>query len=266
MVNKRPNYFTVNQKTQASNPGNLRVDYFYWIRSFPDEPIRLILSLGILVVLYFLINWIFDEAFFEVLRRIKILDFPPFSFSRISRISVLDIVFSIPIYLLLKQLIFPLLRIRQQFLYGCVNPGVVVSSKPPVVAVLTDLTTSKVPHYTIKILPQPLKWMKNGVPPVGTRIATVALYEGNIKKGYWDDFHPIVIDCVTGNQNDIDRVFQSIPNREWQELAAGMEYIETTKVGLHTIPCAHCSFCNQLIFFPLYPMHKAMHAKPLADG
>lgn len=263
MVNKPQRPLIVDGSTYASSPGNLHVDYFYWIRSFPSKPIQLILPLTILVALAFFTNWIFGFAFFGILRKGKSLHLLP---SALFGIAVFNIFFGIGIFQFLKQLIFLAIRIREQFLYGCVNPGIVVTSKPPLIAVFTDLTTGKAPHHAIKILPQPLQWMKNGVPPVGTRLATVALYEGNLHKGYWDDFYPIVVDCVTGNQTDTQRVLQSIPDWEWEQLEAGLGYLRTTKPGLYTIPFVRCAFCHQLIFLPLYPMHREKHTEPLADG
>ncbi|HLO47722.1 MAG TPA: DUF3239 domain-containing protein [Kamptonema sp.] len=235
MVNRPQRLVTVDSSTYASNPGNLRINYFYWIRSFPDQPIQLILPLTILVVLAFLLNWIFGFAFFGVLREGKSLHLLP---AALLGIAVFNIFFGIGIFLFLKKLILAAIRTREHFLYGCVNPGVVVASKPPLVAVFTDLSTGKIPHHAIKILPQPLKWMKNGVPPVGTKLATVALYEGNLHQGYWDDFHPVVIDCVTGNQADIERVFESIPDWEWEQLEVGLEYLRLpiTQPGLYIIP------------------------------
>ncbi len=263
MVNQPQRSFTVDDSTHASNPGNLHIDYLYWIRSFPDKPIQLILPLTILVFLAFLTNWIFGFAFFGVLREGKSLHSLP---SALLAIALFNIFFGIGIFRLLKKLIFLAIRIREHFLYGCVNPGVVVALNPPLVAVFTDITTGKVPHHTIKILPQPLKWMKKGVPPVGTRLATVALYEGNLHAGRWNDFHPVVIDCVTGNQADIQRVLQNIPDWEWEQLYIGLGYLRTTKPGLYNIPFIRCAFCHKIIFLPLYPMHKEKHTKSLADG
>lgn len=254
---------TLDDSTYASNPGGLRVNYFYWIRSFPSRPVQLILPLVILVGIAFLINRIFGLGLFEVLREGKSLHNLP---SALLGIIIFNVFFWLGISRLINQLIFFVVRTREHFLYGCVNPGTVVSTKPFLVAVSTDLTTDRESHYAIKILPQPLQWMKHGVPPVGTRLATIALYEGFPQKGHWDNFHPVVVDCVTGNQADIKRVFRSIPESDWQELEVGLEYIQTTKPGLYPIPFIRCAFCHQLIFQSLYPSHREQHTKLLPDG
>lgn len=233
MENQPQRPLILDGNTYASNPGNLNIDYLYWIRSFPSQPIQLILPIIALLALAIFIDWIFGAAILDVLRKGKTLEHLPFA---LLGVAIFNIFFGIGIWWFLKKLTFLAVYIREYFVYGCVNPSIIVASKPPLVAVFTDLRTNIMPYYAIKILPQPLHWMKNGVPPLGTRLATVALYEGNINKGYWDNFHPIVIDCVTGNQADIQRVLESIPDWEWEQLEIGLDYMKTTKPGLYPIP------------------------------
>lgn len=225
--------FTLDDSTYASNPGRVEVNYLYWIRSFPNPIIKLLIILIFLFVVTFLINWAFGIALFDLLRKGKNIFSELFA---LLAIIIFDIFLWYYISPLLNKIIFQIVRIREHFIHGCVNPGIVVSLKPFLIAVFTDLTTNGESHYAIKILPQPLQWMKSGIPRVGTKVATVALYEGVIEKGYWDDFYPIVVDCVTGNQIDIKRVFRSIPDWEWQVLEAAIKQISTPeKPGLYFI-------------------------------
>lgn len=254
---------TLNDSTHASNPGGLRVNYLYWLRSFPSEPIALIIPLIILTGFAFLINYVFLWSCFDVLLLGKgWSSLPPALFG----IAVMDAIFWFTIAPLRDRLIFLVVHIREWFLHGCINPAIVVCTNPPLVAVCTDLSTGKIQHHAIKILPQPLRWMKNGVPPVGTRLASVALYQGSLQKNSWEDFHPIVVDCVTGNRADIKRVFQSINEAEWQTLEVGINYLRTKKPGLYSIPFVHCDFCHHLTFLPLSWVHQAQHVKLLPDG
>lgn len=240
MAGKPRRTFTVDSSTYASNPGRLRVSYLHWICSFPGKPVQLILPLAILVGVAFLMNRVFFGALFELLHKGKSLDNVP---GALLGIVIFNVFFWLGISPLLEQLIFLANRIREHFLYGCVNPGIVVASKPPIVAVFTDLTRGSVPHHAIKILPQPLKRIKGGAPPVGTKLAIVALYEGIAQKGHWDNFHPVVINCVTGNITDIKRIYRSIPDWEWQALEAGLRQIQTPqKPGLYFIPSNPPSF------------------------
>jgi Protein of unknown function (DUF3239) len=122
------------------------------------------------------------------------------------------------------------------------------------------------PHHVIKILHQPLNNMKSGIPPVGTRVATIALYEGIIEKGYWDDFHPQVINCITHDQVAIERVISTIPDWEWEHLAMGMDYLNKMQPGLYGIPFTHCRFCHETVFLPFYVNHLSKHIERREDG
>jgi hypothetical protein len=234
MREKDQESFTLDDNTYASNPGGLQVNYFYWIRSFPQEPIQLVFPLIILLLIIFLINWAFGIGLFGVIRQGGSLDNLPFA---LLGIVIFNIFFWYLISPLLNKLIFLIHRVREHFLYGCVNPGIIVSLKPTLVAVFTDLRKNRqVTYPAIKILPQPLKCLTKEKLIIGTRLANVALYE-EIKEQeseHWDNFHPIVINCVTGNKRDINRVFRSIPEWEWQALQTGLTQIENKqKLGLY---------------------------------
>jgi hypothetical protein len=223
--------FTVDERTQASNPGQLRINYLYWLRSFPQKPARLILPLIFLAGIAFFLNHAFAVAVLEKLRTGQSIQNLPFVL--LSPI-IFNVLFWFGISQQLNQLIWLFTHVREHFIYGCTTPGIVVSAKPALVAVITDLRTRETEYPVIKVLPQPLHWMKHGVPPIGTKLATVALYSGSLHNDHWDDFHPIVINCVTGNQADINRVFRSIPQQDWLELEVGLEQVPK-KPGLYPI-------------------------------
>jgi hypothetical protein len=121
---------------------------------------------------------------------------------------------------------------KNSFRKGCVCAGVVVSTDPYLIAVLSNLRFSPdVPERNvIKILPQPLARMTGGPPDPETRLATIAMFqmsptEQDKASGYFIDFHPKVVNCVTYNQKDIDRVLGSIPVEEWNDLDCGLKEV-----------------------------------------
>lgn len=129
-----------------------------------------------------------------------------------------------------------LYRVSSQFNLGCVNPTQVVSTSPPLVAVYTDLTTGGDPYDVVKVLHQPLGKMTGGMPRVGQRLSSVALYAGDISKAHWDDFDPVVVNCVTASRADIERTLKSIPDDEWQCLEEGLRQVPTPqKPGLYPV-------------------------------
>lgn len=251
MINEHP--LILDDSSRDLNPSGLEVEYLYWLRFFPREPIKLFSVLAASAGLAFLINWIFIWATFDTCYTNKgwgnLL-------GALFAITVMDTVFVFWLNSLRDRLLLFINQVREQFLYGGVNPGVVVCTNPPLVAVATNLGTDGNQHHVIKILTQPLERLKNGVPPVGTRLASIATYQGSRQNASWDDFHPVIIDCVTSNRADINGVFQSISTRDWQVLEVGIDYLRTKKPGLYTLPFLHSKSSYTLTFLPFYWVYK----------
>ncbi len=129
-----------------------------------------------------------------------------------------------------------IMRTQNQFNLGCVNPTQVVGKDPYLIAVYTDLTTGAETYDVVKILEHPLQKMTGGPPRVGQRLSSVALYQGDINKAHWDDFDPVVVNCVTASRADIDRTLNSIPADEWECLEEGLKQVPTPyKPGLYPV-------------------------------
>jgi hypothetical protein len=192
------------QHTVASNPGALQVDYVKYFRSYPLWPTVLAVSIPICAVIGLLAS---DAKGWGFLIAAVALN------------------------------AFYWFRVTTSFRHGCVNPAVVVSTSPYLVAVSTDMDSSgQQPWWVVKILRQPLETMTGGPPPLGTRLATVALYEGDVKDGHWNNFHPKVVNCATTNERSIQRIFASIPQEEWQALEAGLKQVPSPdKPGLYRV-------------------------------
>jgi hypothetical protein len=98
-----------------------------------------------------------------------------------------------------------------------------VSTNPYCVAVKTDLSCRDgFPDCeVVRIVAQPLELMTGGPPSVGQRLATIALYSRGPREktdGRWETFWPTVVNCVTSNQSDINRVFDQLSQEAWNEL------------------------------------------------
>ncbi|MFM2432212.1 MAG: hypothetical protein RLZZ511_3426 [Cyanobacteriota bacterium] len=139
----------------------------------------------------------------------------------------MNVAFFAGLFKIMQALGVWLTHLREHFDCGCANAAMVVSQSPPLVAVSTDLRKWNKPYPVIKILEQPLHKLLGGVPPVGTRLVTVSLYRvGAEKLPHWIDFNPIVVNCVTDAQGDIDRIFRSIRLEDWQDLQDGLRRVE----------------------------------------
>lgn len=134
-------------------------------------------------------------------------------------------------------LLFDVAKVRRKFRIGDVCPAVVVSERPPLVAVRTDLMAgSTEPRSAVKIVRQPLKRLPNGVPPVGTRLAAVSVYYPPVRDGAWSNFDPEVLCCATTNEVDICRATASLGEQDWHALDESLALCPPTqRPGLYTL-------------------------------
>ncbi len=128
--------------------------------------------------------------------------------------------FAIPVVLLLPVPFIFMGWIRQLFWHGCINPAVVVSLDPLLIAVYTDMSKGFGNYPVVKILKIPRQCIEDGELKKGSRLATVAFYFDKPKKPkpHWVDFKPYPVLCGTSDTRTLTRTFRSIPDVEWQLL------------------------------------------------
>jgi hypothetical protein len=129
-------------------------------------------------------------------------------------------------------------RLKEHFLHGCINPAVVVSTNPLLIAVSTDLTTGWKPWPVIKILRHPLKSIAGCPPQVGMRLSTVALYQPSQgDDSHWSDFHPVAVECVTTDPAAIQYTMSQLGEDGWRELENKLRQVpQPWKPGLYHTP------------------------------
>jgi len=191
--------------SSASNPGMLRISNLKYLLSFPKWPIIWLSLLILSFVLLCFVTW------FGIL---------PVLFFGLANLGYWYI-------------------IRTKFVAGCVNPGMVVSLDPPLVAVMTDLSKGMIERdWTyVRVLPQPLQSMTGGPPFLGQQLATVAYYDRSEDTDpHWEGFAPTVINCVSYSEPDIARVFGTLDKNDWQQLSAGLKQIpQPVSEGLYKV-------------------------------
>lgn len=187
-------HFNRTTKSAASNPGKLLVNPFLYTRAYPFAFVLCSICVLVSLLLSFL-----HELF------------------------VLALVGS----LLLSWRVW--FKTRFDFVGGCINPGVVISLDPPLVAVSTNLgKANDRPEGTpiIFIGQQPLKHMLDGMPQIGQRVATVATYGPDSDFAtHWDGCDPKLPACVTHDRVELDRIYQSIDESDWLQLEQTLRQI-----------------------------------------
>ena len=113
---------------------------------------------------------------------------------------------------------------RDRFRYGCLNPAIVLDSSR--VAVYTDLRMHPdICAPAILILEQPLKQMTGAPAQPGQRLSTISIYQQGDSTQRWLTFSPVVTNCLTDQNDEIERTLQDLDHKEWDKLKAGLRAI-----------------------------------------
>ena len=204
--------------TRASLPGKLKaVDNLLWMRCFPNEtalPISLIAILALLGL--------------ALIGSIGLQAAPALIF------------FAVPILLLWKRVQKAQRQVLRHFQNGCICPAEVVSLSPLLVAVSTDLSKGGDERWpVIKILRQPLERVPGRRFGLGDPLVAVALYHNSAPNSpHWEDFSPIVADCVTADERELARMRAALDAEpgEWNELTRNLATVGLPlKPGLHWV-------------------------------
>ncbi len=109
---------TLDDSARASNPGNLEVNLFRWLRHYPKWPVIWFGSLLLFVGLAFVGHWTY---------------------------------WIIALALLVMNLLY-WQRVRDHFRHGDANPAIILSLKPMLIAVSADLSKGAGKYPAIKII------------------------------------------------------------------------------------------------------------------
>jgi hypothetical protein len=188
-----------NSDAVASNPGNTQIQYVHYLRCHWYLPLAFVVSAAVGVAM---------------------------------GLWVKPIWFCIPIFAAwaLKDLLQGEAR---KLRTGDVCPAIVIA--PNRVAVYTDLSTGGGECPAILIKRVFLAGIPGGPPPVGQRIAAIAMYHGNVNADAWESFDPTVVATATANGRDIARVTASIEPWQWQALEALLRNLPDERMGLHRL-------------------------------
>jgi hypothetical protein len=134
--------------------------------------------------------------------------------------------------------IFYWIRVKEHFLSGDTNPGVIVSLNPILIAVSTDLSMGIGSYPAIKIVRTRLPLIANQKPAIGACVAMVSLYSYPISNApHWSDFDPYPVMCATSDAAVINAKVASFSQEDWQELAQMLKNVpQPYKEGLYLMP------------------------------
>ena len=122
---------------------------------------------------------------------------------------------------------------------GATLPAVVVSTRPGIIAALSDIRADSGSDsvYAVNIH-QTVLPRTNGQPPApGTRLATVAFYgRSEDTSPTWDNFTPIVVTTLNDDPHEHQRILDRINDEQWKMLARELARLpQPPAPGLHRI-------------------------------
>jgi hypothetical protein len=196
---------TLDDSALASQPAGVRVSLWRWVRRYPKWPVILVGSLVLSVLACFLVD--------------------------------------VPLALLPN--IYYWNRVREHFLHGDANPGIVVSSSPLLIAVWTDMRKEEGSTYPmLRVFEEPPAEEWDGSPAVGTRVATAALYGIGDDEGtpYWESFEPRPVEPVAASAEEARALLESFEPERWERLQAAVAELGTPREGLHRVEVERSSW------------------------
>jgi hypothetical protein len=119
----------------------------------------------------------------------------------------------------------PLTLTSRHFTEGCLNPGVVLSRRPDLIAVMTNLSLAdRETHACIKELRHPLGRLCHKA-AAGDRNACAAMYGPGTTRGRWLHFPPVAVGCASRAPAETRRCLESIPGAQWQALEGALRQV-----------------------------------------
>ncbi len=192
---------TLADDARASNPGGIQVSKWRWLFRYPAWPVGLVVGLVLTTWLGLRVHW----------------------------------TFWIVSGFLLLWIFFYWKRVQEHFLYGDTCLGLVVSSDPIRIAVLSDLSKGVGDYPVIKIIEE----KPSGRWPMvqeGMILPTVALYVASMEDWpHWETFNPVPVAPVCKDPLDAQRLEDRFGEAERERLRKCVKLLPSKEPGLYKL-------------------------------
>ncbi len=131
-------------------------------------------------------------------------------------------------------------HVKKQFKKGCLNPAVVLDARRGLVAVYSDLANQDWMQYpVVKIIRERLDMISTTPVDNGVRFAALAMYGAtneSVAKGHWNDFFPIVVDCLVDDRAACEKAQKRLKLAGWKALEIALTQLtDETREGLYRV-------------------------------
>jgi hypothetical protein len=158
-------------------------------------------------------------------------------------------VLGIPLAIFGAYLIYRHIKlVREKYLSGCICPGKILSLNPPVLAVYADLSIGQNSCGVIRLMAYPHHRLDPAIARPG-RTATVCYFMGQCPpySDHWMGLLPTMPHFVTDKQLELQRIYASIPDEQWEYLEQGLKQLPANP-ELRTYRITHPGFSPHLCF------------------
>jgi len=136
--------------------------------------------------------------------------------------------------------IFQWTAIQEHLQHGCLNPAMVVDASTNLIAVFTNLAAGGDVHFpVVKVLKERLELVPQERVVIGSRFAAAAVYyptKESLRQGRWNDFSPIVVDCLVEDRAACDAALARLKPLAWHSLDIGLSALSRPfKEGLFRV-------------------------------
>ena len=134
-------------------------------------------------------------------------------------------------------LLFYWFKLHIHFKMGDANPGIIISTHPTLMAVLTDLSKGEGRYPAVAVTQVDFSKINKAAVKPGMQLATVSLYyNSNDSAPHWSDFLPLPAQYATGNKKKIEELLDSFSQEEWSKLDQAIAQIpQPYKEGVYRV-------------------------------
>lgn len=189
-------------ESEAARPGKVKANFFLWAKNYPFK-----------IILPFLF---LSFAFWATLSESGVNHLWGYLFLFVLAVG------------------FQFRKFYEHFRSGSICPAKVISEKPFLVAVYTDLSKGEGYFPVIKVVK--MKESKTLGFKLGDSVPVVSLYNINQTKPYWKDFSPLPVYCATNDYDDVSRVLSMVTKNELEFIDCELERVpKPVKAGTYRI-------------------------------
>lgn len=133
--------------------------------------------------------------------------------------------------------------VSEHLAHGCLNPSKIIDAERNLVATFTSLNAVGEGSFpVIKLTEERLDLIESEKVVDGSTFAAAATYvrtDESWREGRWDDFLPIVVDCLVDEPQQCESAKRMLSPLAWKALELGIHELDGFEEGLYCVDVPH---------------------------